>query len=228
LDKVQLLAGARSALPIIMGYLPLGFAYGVLARSIGLTVLETVAMSVIVYAGSSQFIAVGLLAAQASPLTIIFTTFLVNLRHLLMSASLVPYLRGVSQPLLALIAYELTDESFAVATTYYQEHQASPYFQLGLNFTAQVAWVTSSLVGATVGNLIEEPARYGLDFALPAMFVALLVMQLKNKGAWLVAAVGGGLAAVIGASVPGNWHIMIATVVAATLGVVSEKWIPKS
>ncbi|KKM12584.1 hypothetical protein SY88_02735 [Clostridiales bacterium PH28_bin88] len=227
MERQQFLLGVKSATPIVLGYLPLGFAYGVLARGADLTVAETVLMSIIVYAGSSQFIAVGLLAGSAPPLTIIFTTFLVNLRHMLMSASLVPYLRHIATPVLAVLAYEVTDETFAVASARYAEHPAHASYQLGLNVTAQVSWVTASWLGATVGNLLGDPERYGLDFALPAMFIALLVMQLKNRPTYLAALAGAVVSVVLARVMPGNWHIIIATVVAATVGVWSERWTQK-
>lgn len=215
--------GVKHAFPIVLGYVPLAFAYGVLAREAGLTTAEIVAMSIIVYAGSSQFIAVSLLGMGAPAVAIIFTTFLVNLRHLLLSASLVPYLRHFTRPLLAFIAYQLTDETFAVASTHYARHPARPEFQLGLNITAQVAWVTGSYVGAVMGNLIP-PKKLGLDFALPAMFIALLVMQVQNRSTALVGLCAALLSLGIALAVPGNWNVILATISAASLGVILEKW----
>ncbi len=109
--------GLRLAFPVVVGYIPVGFAFGVLAQKFGLSTFNALAMSVLVYAGSSQYIAIGLLAASAPWLSVVFTTFVVNLRMMLMSAALSPFLHGWSKPELALFAQQLTDETFAVHAT---------------------------------------------------------------------------------------------------------------
>ncbi|MBS3976125.1 MAG: AzlC family ABC transporter permease [Syntrophomonadaceae bacterium] len=223
--RQQYLAGMASAVPIVMGYFPIGFAYGVLAKGAGLTIYETGLMSLMVYAGASQFIAVGLLAINASFATIILTTFLVNLRHLLMGAALAPYFTKVKSSCLAVLAYGITDETFAVASARYAKQAAHPAFQLGLNLTTYGAWFFASIIGATAGGFLPASARFALDFALPAMYIALLVLQLSNKPAYLAALAGGAVSVLLAWSMPGNWNIIIAALVAATAGVWSEKWI---
>ncbi|MDN5344473.1 MAG: hypothetical protein PWQ18_584 [Clostridia bacterium] len=136
--------GVRAALPIVLGYLPLGFAYGVLAREAGFTLGETVLMSVLLYAGSGQFIAVSMFGSGVTAAAIIFTVFLVNLRHLLFSASFVPYLRRFRPGLLALLAAEITDETFAVAINHYADHDASLPYHFGLNLKPHSSWVLAS------------------------------------------------------------------------------------
>lgn len=214
----EVIQGFKDALPIVFGYVPVGFAYGVLAKDIGLGTVEIVLMSILVYAGSGQFIAVGLLGAGAPAITIIFTTFLVNLRHLLMSASLVPFIRHFNAKFFPFVAFGITDESYGVALGRFSRHGASPGYMLALNLTSQSAWVLSSLLGAIFGTLVEEPDALGLNFALPAMFIALLVFQLKDKLTYLVAVFAGLISIIIILMVPGNWNIIIATIVAATIG----------
>ncbi len=106
--------GLNAGWPICLGYLPIGMAFGVLAQKAGLTPLQIGLMSIMVFAGSAQFIAVAMLAGGASAPAIITTTFVVNLRHVLMSSALAVYLRAAHRGLLALYAYGVTDESFAV------------------------------------------------------------------------------------------------------------------
>ena len=106
--------GVNQALPTLLGYIPIGIAYGILAQKAGISSLNTMLMSVIVFAGSSQLIAVGLFAAGVPPVSVILTTFVVNLRHMLMSAAVAPYLKRWRKAELAAFAYELTDETFAV------------------------------------------------------------------------------------------------------------------
>ncbi|MDH7479340.1 MAG: AzlC family ABC transporter permease, partial [Syntrophomonadaceae bacterium] len=113
-NAYTLSTGIKSALPIVMGYLPIGFAFGVLAVQEGIGVLPTLSMSVLVFAGSAQLIAVGLIGAGASWVSIALTTFVVNLRHLLMSAALAPYLKSLARWEVGWFGYQLTDETFAV------------------------------------------------------------------------------------------------------------------
>lgn len=211
--------GSRTAIPIALGYFPLGLAFGVLARDAGLNVLEVTTMSLMVFAGAGQFIAVGLIKAGGELITIVATTFLINLRLLLMSMALQPKLKDWSKLRLAIIAAEITDETFVIASEHYSSHQVSWPFHLALNLTSHLAWIVSSGLGASVGNLIQEPERFGLSFALPAMFIALLIGQIKNKNALIIALIAAVVSLMGRSFMTGNWHVLLATVVAATIGV---------
>jgi 4-azaleucine resistance transporter AzlC len=217
------LDGVRAASPIVLGYLPIGFAFGVLARTTGLTVAEIGLMSLLVYAGSSQFIGAGMIGAGASALAIVTTTFLVNLRHLLMSTALVPSMRQNWAWQNSLLAYGITDETFAVATGILQGRAAPPVFMAGLHVTAQSSWVVVSVVGALAGEMARNTTALGLDFALPAMFIGLLIPNLQGpaRRARLISGLCAALvAAVILTLVPGaGWAVILATLVAATVGV---------
>jgi 4-azaleucine resistance transporter AzlC len=220
-----MLDGLRAAAPVMLGYIPIGFAFGVLARSAGLTVAETGLMSLLVYAGSSQFIGANLLATGAAAPSIIVTTFLVNLRHLLMSTALVPSLRQNAPWQNALLAYGITDETFAVNTAVLQGRPASPRFVAGLHISSQASWVVASVVGALAGHLVGDQAawHFGLDFALPAMFVGLLMPNLhgeNRKARYGAALAAAAVAVTVAVTFPDpNWSIIVATLVAATLGV---------
>lgn len=216
-------AGVRAAAPVMLGYIPIGFAFGVLARGAGLTVAEIGLMSLLVYAGSAQFIGAGLLAAGVAAPIIISTTFLVNLRHLLMSTALVPSLQRNKPWQNALLAYGITDETFAVNTALLQGAPAAPSFVAGLHIASQSSWVVASVAGALAGQLAGNTAALGLDFALPAMFIGLLVPNLRGaeRNARLGAAVAAAVAALlIAVLAPGSsWAIILATLVGATVGV---------
>lgn len=210
------------------GYLPIGFAFGVLAAAAGLTAGQAAAMSVFVYAGSSQFIAVGLIGAGAGPPALALTVFLVNLRHLLMSASLAPFLGRLTGLQQACFCYEITDESFALHSARFQEGEvtgAAEFFTV--NISAHLAWIFSTLAGAWLGRRLAVDTRLlGLDYALPAMFIALLVVQLNGAHRAhrvLIALLAAGLSTVLYLAGAGHWHIIAATLVAATLGAVTEK-----
>ncbi len=209
----------RAALPIVLGYVPIGLAFGALARQIGLSLWQIGLMSAIVYAGSSQFIAVSLLGAGAGLLTIVATTFLVNLRHLLMSSALSPHLPRMPNRFLSLLAYGVTDETFALNITRLRESPLPPLDILGVHVTAQTAWLLGSLAGGLLGNLIP-PGSFGVDFALPAMFICLIVLQVRHRLDVGVVVLAGGLSLAMMMAVPGSHYVaIVAAMAAATIGV---------
>lgn len=217
----------RQTLPIILGYVPVGFAYGVLAQKSGLSGLNTLLMSLLVYAGSAQLIAVGLFAAAASPLAIVATTFVVNLRHLLMSAALAPYLRGWSTTRLALFSYQMTDETFALHAGRFAKGRTDAAETFGINVIAQSAWVGSTALGLAASTLITDIRPIGLDYALPAMFIALLLGQLKSRLHLAVALMAGALSTVLMLAGLNQSHVLAATILAATFGLGVHAWTSK-
>lgn len=224
----RFLLGAKSAWPVVMGYVPIGFAYGVLAAQAGLSPWEAGAMSLLVYAGASQFIAVGMLAADAGLAAVAATTFLVNLRHLLMSAALSPYFHRVRRPLLAVLSFFVTDESFAVSSTVFAERgRGDAGWFAGLAVTAYGSWLAASVAGALAGGAVDIPAAFGLDFALTGMFIGLLAGVLKDRPA-VAAALTAGVVAAVSAPVLGRWSVMAAALIAAAAGVVMSRWTRKS
>lgn len=220
-------AAFQQALPIILGYVPVGFAYGVLAQKSGISGLNTVLMSILVFAGSAQFIAVGLIAQAATPLTIVLTTFIVNLRHLLMSAALAPYLSAWSRTRLALFAAQMTDETFALHIGRFARGGASVTETFGINVIAQSAWVGGSVLGLAASQLITDIKPIGLDYALPAMFVALLLGQCKSRLHVFVAVAAGLVSTLFLLSGLKQSHVLLATTLAASLGLGVHSWTSK-
>jgi 4-azaleucine resistance transporter AzlC len=214
--------GLKAGWPICLGYFPIGLAFGVLAQKAGLHPVEIGLMSLLVFAGSSQFVAVSMLSGGASVLSIVLTTFVINLRHLLMSSSLALYLRSVNKRWTALFAYGVTDESFAVNLTRFRDSNWDWRQALVLNQTANVAWIASSIVGAYSGQFIPAGA-FGIDYALIAMFLCLLVFQLRGRLYALTAIVAGVLAVFLALLLPGNSYIVLASVLAALIGVVCRR-----
>lgn len=184
-----------------------------------MSVAAVCGMSVLLYAGSAQFLTAGMLAGGAGFLPITVAVFFINLRHFLMSAALAPRLRRFGPGRLAVFAHELTDESFAVHSAGFAGASQPPFTELvALNAAAQLAWVASTAAGAAAGNLLPDPAALGLDFALPAMFLGLLAGQARD-GRRVLAAVTAAVLAVAGALVlPGNWNVIIAAAAAAGVG----------
>ncbi|WP_427814074.1 AzlC family ABC transporter permease [Enterococcus sp. 22-H-5-01] len=172
--------GVKACLPTIMGYLGIGIALGIVGKSANLTIFQIFLMSTLVYAGSAQFILCGLLLLNAPILSIIFTVFLINLRHLLMSLSVASYFKKDSLLNGIGIGTLLTDESYGVLmSTLAQEKNVTSRWLHGLNLTAYLVWVLSTVIGALLGNFIPDPTMFGFDFALTAMFLGLFLFQVK-------------------------------------------------
>lgn len=215
-------AGLKAATPIVLGYLPIGFAFGVLARTAGLSVAEVGLMSLLVYAGSGQFIGADMIGAGATAPAIVSTTFLINLRHLLMGTVLVPSLKENRPWQNALLAHGITDETFAVNVATLRGQPISARWVAGLHVTSHSSWILATVLGALAGELAANQEALGLDFALSAMFIGLVVPYFRGEGAprrRLVGAVAA--AAAVGITLAGfsAWSIIGATVVAATVGV---------
>ena len=217
----QALIGAVRAVPIILGYLPIGLAFGVLASTAGLSIYSAVAMSVFVFAGSAQLISVGMIDVGAGVAAITMTVFLVNLRHMLMSAYLAPHLGRLKTWQQVLFSYEITDESFAVHSAYFRKQGVPPTAQLfGVNAAAHLAWISGTLLGAWLGAYLTfDIDAYGVDYALPAMFIALLVMQIENVRHVIIALLSASLGLLFYLAGMSQLYIILATVIAATAGV---------
>ena len=210
------------AVPIVLGYIPMGAAYGIIARQSGMDLFPAVLMSLIVFAGASQFIAVGLLAGGATAFELVLTTLFVNLRHVLMSASLSPYFRAVRKTIIPFVAWGVTDETYAISIGRYQEGAVDHRYSLVLHYTAYASWVTGTVAGAMAGYVVPAVLKNSLSFALYSMFVGLLVLQVSDRLQILVATMAAGLSIGLSGFMGGTWHIIAATMVATSLGLAVE------
>jgi 4-azaleucine resistance transporter AzlC len=223
--------GLLAALPLAPGIAAFGLLYGMMARQAGLSPWEALAMSMMLHAGSAQFTALGMWGvAGAAP--IILTTLVVNLRHLLMGASIAPYLRGLSTGWKALLALWMSDESYALAIAEYERGQApkrgygvpgSQGYFLGANLGVYVVWAASGLLGALLGTAIPDPARYGLDLVFPLAFLGLMMAFIKDRIGAAVA-LAAAVFALLGVYwLPGKWYVIVAGLLGSGLGVVLEE-----
>ncbi len=210
------------ALPVVMGYIPVGFAYGVLGVNAGISTLNTILMSLIVFAGSAQLMATGFFSQGLNPFSIIITTFIVNLRHMLMSASLSSHMKEWKKIEVAGFCYELTDETFAVHSLRFNEGDTAALPAMSINLICQLSWVVGTILGALAGNLISDVKPFALDYALPAMFIALLILQVHNRKHVIVAIFGAVFSIVLWKFGITQWNVILATVIGATLGAVLE------
>lgn len=218
-------AGARDILPLVVGAIPFGIIFGTLATSSGLSAGGALAMSALVFAGSSQFIAVGMIATGTGWLLIVLTAFVVNLRHLLYAVSLLPYIKALPQQWKVPLAFFLTDEAFAVVIRRYESPDRSPFKQwyyLGAALTMYINWQLCTLLGVTAGQLIPNASEWGLDFAMSVTFIGIVIPYLKTRP-MLVAIIAAGLAAVIANPLPHKLGLIVAAVIGIAAGVYTEK-----
>lgn len=218
--RQEALAGARDIIPLVVGAVPFGIIFGTLAQGSGLSFGATIGMSAFVFAGSSQFIALGLLAAGSTLPLIVLTTVVVNLRHMLYAASLLPYVQGSSGRWKAVIGFFLTDEAFAIAIRRYVQPDPSPHkhwYYLGAAVTMYGNWILCTWLGLTVGQLIPNAAAWGLDFAMVATFIGMIVPYATTRpmvGAILVA----GIVAVLANGLPHKLGLMVAAIAGVATG----------
>lgn len=213
--------GLSSAAPIAIGYVPIAIAFGVIARQAGLPFVETVLMSMMVFAGASQFMAVQMATAGALGMEIIVATLVLNFRHFVMSLSLMDRLRNAPLLTKAGLSFGITDETFAVASMDEQGQgtRLHPAYMAGLILLAYGSWVFGTVIGALFAQVIPPAISDSMNIALYAMFIGLLVPVVRKMWrAGAIALIGMALNALFGLFLPGGWATILATVSAAGCG----------
>ena len=216
-----LLKGLRATLPVALAVAPFGLAYGAVAAQT-MPPWQAQLMSVMVFAGTAQFVAASMLASGAAHWTILVTGLLINLRMLLMSAALAARLGKTPRWLQCVMAHLLTDESFAVTMAEFDAHPPHPLFPAGSGLAIFIIWQVSTAVGVAAGASI--PAGLGLEFALPASLVCLLFLLVRDRGSLWVACLAAALALALRPILGSTWTTMTATMAAASLGVMYRQW----
>jgi 4-azaleucine resistance transporter AzlC len=216
-------AGLASTAPVVPGAVAFGLVYGLLARQVGLSFPATVIMSLLVCAGAAQFTAVEMWGQAGGPL-IVLTTLIINLRHLLMGASVAPHLRGQPGRWKALLALGLTDESYALAISRYLSGGGSREFFLGANLGLYAGWNLSTVAGAVLGGLVVDPGRWGIELVFPLTFLGLLMPLLIRPLTTVVALASGVVAVTTAAWLPGKGNLVLAILVASGIGAALEGW----
>jgi 4-azaleucine resistance transporter AzlC len=227
-SRIAFLAGIKAELPILLGVLPFGLIYGVLAIEAGLPIFEAQAMSAVVFAGSAQFVIVQLTALGTPGLVIVVTAVLINLRHALYSASMAPYLRHLRPRWQWLLAYLLTDEAYAISVIHYQERgdlKHKHWYFLGAGLALWITWQLSTAAGILLGAKI--PASWSLDFTLALTFIALVVPALKEK-ADVAAALTAGITAVLILGLPHKLGLVIGALLGIAAGVLVDNYSRRS
>lgn len=222
-----LLAGMRDTVPMLLGAAPFGIIFGALAVTNGLSLPLTLALSSVVFAGSAQFIAVGLIAQGVGVPLIILTTAVVNLRHALYSASLGPFMRGLSHRWLLPLGFWLTDETFAVVfRRWYERQPHTEWYHLGSALAMYTNWQFVTVLGIVAGTSLEGITEWGLDFAMVVTFIGIVVPLIVTRP-MLACAVVAAIVGVAAQDLPHNLGLMVAAFAGIAAGVGAETlWPP--
>ena len=227
-DKLDIKTAIKDTLPTVFGYIGIGLAFGIIASSAGFNPLVVGAMSLFIYAGGAQFITVSMLSSGFPILSIILATFLINSRMILMSMVTAPFFKRYSVFKNIIIGTFLTDESFALGMNkqnYTNGRLTYEWFNTA-NLVSYFTWALSSVAGALLGGIVKDPKALGLDFALVAMFIGLLYLQvisdftIKKKVQFLVIVVVFFLVYFGMIIIPSNVLIIVVTLIGCAIGVV--------
>jgi 4-azaleucine resistance transporter AzlC len=224
--RAEFWSGVRDTIPLVIGAAPFGVIFGAMAVTGGLSPGGAQAMSLFVFAGASQFIAVGLIASSTGIGIIILTTFIVNLRHALYAATLAPHMKRLPQRWLIPLGFWLTDESFVVTAARYNRPDRSPYkhwYFFGSAVFMYTNWQACTYIGLQAGQAIpaEQVARLGLDFAALATFTGMLIPMIRSRPA-LMAVLVAGVTAVLFNPLPGRIGLIVAALLGVAAGVIVE------
>ncbi len=208
LKRREFLDGVADLAPVLVAVVPIGLLWGTLASAKGLSLLEAMLMSVLVFAGAAQFVAVEMWQEPAPVLLLVLAALIVNIRHVLMSASVSRHIGKIPRRLHPLVAYLLVDESWALTERRALKRPVTLAYYLGVTLPMAVSWYVSTGVGALLGRSLGDPAAIGLDFAFSALFVSILMGFWKGRRTAGVLAASGGVAAATYLAIDGPWYIM--------------------
>jgi len=223
--RTEFLSGLRDELPLLVGVIPFGMIYGVLAVSVGIAAGQAQAMSFIIFAGSAQFITAQLFGHGTPAMVMVLTVAIVNLRHALYSASIAPYTQPLKPAWKWALAYLLTDEAYAVSIQHYQSQDSHPlsggdkhWYLLGAGLGLWLTWQLSTAMGIFIGA--QVPASWSLDYTLVLTFIALLLPNLRDRPG-LAAALVAGIIAILAYPLP----YKLGLVCAALAGILTGAWL---
>lgn len=217
--KAQYLRGMKAGIPVIFGFIPVGIAYAIMARQAGFGVFETCSLSLFVFAGASQMMAVGMYAQGASIIAMIVATFILNLRHFIMSTCVMERMKGGGIKSKFLASFGVTDESFAIFTTTKSENCTIPYF-LGLITVTYSSWNIGSFIGAVSSDFLPPILTASFGIGIYAMFIGLLMPDIpSNKRLGILVIITAICNTVLTQFIASSWALIISTLVCAFIGV---------
>ncbi|PYF84726.1 4-azaleucine resistance transporter AzlC [Marinomonas alcarazii] len=217
--------GSVASIPMIIGGIPFGLLFGSLASSYGLSPWFAIAMSAFVFAGSAQFVALGLIALQAPIWVIVSTTFIVNLRHLLYAADMVKFVKHLPMSMRIIMGFGLIDETYAAVRPMYEVGSANEKnghkVYIGSFLSFYVMWNMTTILGVLSGELIPGMSEWGLEFAMVATFIGIITPYLKHKAFWLCL-LSAGASSIILFDLPNNLGLLVSAIIGVVMGFVSD------
>jgi 4-azaleucine resistance transporter AzlC len=217
LARRDFLRGLTEVAPLLVAEIPIGLLWGTLAAAKGLSLFEAVLMSVAVNAGAAQFVAIDMWHDPVPVLLLTFTAFIVNIRHVLMSASLSRHFDGVRGVYRPFAAFFLFDESWALAEKRALTEPVTLGYFLGLSLPLALCWWVSTGMGALLGRTLGDPAAFGLDFAFSAVFIAILMGFWKGRRTAAVLVTSGAVAAAVKLATTGAWYVVAGGIAGAAV-----------
>jgi 4-azaleucine resistance transporter AzlC len=206
-DRAEIAAGVRDIWPVLVAAFPIGLLFGALCAAKGLSPAEAGLMSILVFAGGAQFAAVELWTTPVPVAALVFSTALINARHVLMGASLAPKLAGFALWQKLIGFHFMTDESWALAERRALERRITPAYWFALALLLPVSWVGGTLLGAWLGSFMGDPARFGADFAFTALFIGLVAAVWRGRITFITVIASGLASAATYALAGPPWHV---------------------
>lgn len=213
--KDKFIFGCKSAIPVALGYIPMGIGYAALALKAGFNPFQTVSFSILVYAGAGEIIAATMVANGATAIAIILTNFVVNLRYMVMNTAVYNKMQENSLLINVLSAHLVTDETFALFSF---EKESSSWFYIGLALTSWLSWILGAIIGVFTLNLLPLIVTNSFNISLYALFIAILVPAVKDNMRLGLLVVITGILNVVLQFVVGNWSLIISTLLGALIG----------
>lgn len=223
-EKLSIKEGIVTGLPIVIGYVPIAMAFGILSKTVGISIVDSLLFSVFVFAGASQFMALNLLHLGTGVVEIILTTLLVNFRHFLMSASFATRITKDMKRWIPFIAFGMTDEIFSVAS--FTKEQITKEFMIALQLAAYLSWIFGTALGYLVGEILPTTVKSSMGIALYAMFVAILIPEAKKSNKVLVMALLSGIINTLLSCLKittQGWNLVLTIVIVSAIGAFTLK-----
>lgn len=222
LGAAAFVSGAKAIVPVLVALVPFAVAFGATAMGNGLSALEALAMSMLVFAGAAQLAAIPLISAGTS-VAVVLTVLVINLRLTLYSASLASHFRRLPAGWKGLLSYLLTDQAYAATITRFDDGEVEEpdkrWYYLGVGLAIWLTWQAATMLGVFLGAWASE--GWSLDFVLPLTFIALALPAIKDRMT-ATAALSAGVAAVFVAAMPLNLGLITAALVGVLGGLIAE------
>lgn len=226
INKDSVLRGVKAVTPLMLGIAPFGLISGITAANTGVSIGIALLMSVGIFAGASQLATLQLINDNANMLVIVYTALIINLRMMIYSLSIAPYLQNIRIKWKALLAYSMTDQSYAISLVHFMNNPKEDIksFFFGASISLWLLWQATTIVGYLMGSII--PMNLGLEFAIPLTFISIL---FKGIAGWavVITIITSAIVAVLASQLPMNMGLVVAAIIGVAAGTISQKLLSK-